>query len=326
MAISVTVYDLENYPDYPKTITLDEKSVVPAGQEGDEKWVLSFVTTAYSDNTARTAIQDIYVQEIKGGWLKSSGFLGTGGKFTIGATSKELDIRIDASAGAAGNELYYTITLTEGVNLNGDVIASDMETQIRALPDDASWITADASYELSYLNASVEYKEGRFWIISGTISPYYTGASRSSVKVSKVVGDTCYETLGFDLSVDSETVAGVSIKEALVVTSTYTTNTTPLTIDSGTDVAAGDCLMITDGTNTDYFTALSGTTDTSVVVPTSGNNSYIGITNSYTKDVSKVQILREQDPGQVPVAYYDIVDSVVRWGIKSITNQIDFSS
>ena len=325
MAISVTVYDLENYPDNPKTITLDEKSIVPAGQEGDEKWVLSFVTTAYSDNTDRTDIQDIYVQEIKGGWLKSSGFVGTGGKFTIGANSKQLKIKIDNSAGASGGGGYYTIELTEGVNLTGNAIAEDIEDQIRSLPDDVSWITADDAYKLSYINASVEYKEGRFWIVSGSVSPYYTGASRSSVKVAKVVADTCYETLGFDLSVDSQTIASTSIKESLV-TSDYTTDTTPLSIDSGTDVAAGDCLVITDGTNTDYFTALSGTTDTSVVVPTSGNNSYIGIANSYSQDVSKIQVLREQDPEQVPVAYYDIVDSVVRWGIKSITNQIDFSS
>jgi len=320
MAISVTVYDLENYPDNPKTITLDEKSIVPAGQEGDEKWVLSFVTTAYSDNTARTAIQDIYVQEIKGGWLKSSGFLGTGGKFTIGASSKQLKIKIDNITGAVATPGYYTITLTEGTNLPGDVIASDMETQIRVLPDDVSWVVADDAYKLAYMNASVEYIDGRFWIISGSVSPYYTGASRSSVKVAKVTADTCYESLGFDLSIDSETIASTSIKEALI-TSSYTTDNTPLAIDSGTGVVAGDCLMITDGTNTDYFTAISGTTDTSIVVPTMATHNYVGITHDYAQDVSKVQILREQDPEQAPVAYYDIVDSIVRWGIKSIVNQ-----
>jgi hypothetical protein len=67
MAVNVTVYDLENYPDNSKTVTVDQKTVVPLGYDGDEQWVLSFTTTAYSDNTARTAIQDIYVTEMKAG-------------------------------------------------------------------------------------------------------------------------------------------------------------------------------------------------------------------------------------------------------------------
>ena len=62
MATSVTVYDLENYPDNSKSMTLDHKAVVPVGEEGDEKWVLSFTTTAYSDNDDRTAISDLYIQ------------------------------------------------------------------------------------------------------------------------------------------------------------------------------------------------------------------------------------------------------------------------
>ena len=87
------------------------------------------------------------------------------------------------------------------------------------------------------------------------------------------------------MSTDSQTVASTSIKEALV-TSSYTNDTTPLVIGTGTGVAEGDCLSITDGTNTDYFTALSGTTDTSVVVATNANNNYIGITHDYTANES----------------------------------------
>ena len=325
MAISVTVYDLENYPDNPKTITLDQKSVVPAGQEGDEKWVLSFTTSAYSDNTNHTAISDLYVQEMRGGWLKSSGFVGTGGKFTIGNNSKRLKIKLDNSAGADGGGGYYTITLTEGTNLTGDAIAADIETRIRALPDDSSWVTADDVFKLSYTSCTVEYKDGRFKIVSGTVSPYYTGVSRSSVKVAKVDADTCYETLGFDLSVDSETIAGVAIKEALV-TSDYTADNTPLAIAAGTGVQAGDCLVITDGTNTDYFTALSGTVDTSIVVPVSSANGYTGIEHNYSQNITKVQILREQDPENEPVSCYDTVDAITRRGIINIVNQIDFSS
>ena len=83
--------------------------------------------------------------------------------------------------------------------------------------------------------------------------------------------------------------------------------------------------MITDaadGSNTTYFKALAGTTSTSIVVDTGGD----GIPTSYSGSVSKVQILREADPDDRPVSYFNSVDSIVRYGIKSIVNQIDYSS
>ncbi len=324
MATSITVYDLENYPDNPKTVTIDQKSVVPVGGEGDEKWVFSCITSAYG-GTGTTAIQDLYIQEIKTGWLKSSGFVGTGGKFSITDSSNNLKVKIDNSAGAVGGGGYYTVALASGTNLTADVIADDMEIKIRALPDDASWVTGDDPYKLAYMNASVEYKDGKFWIISGSVSPYYTGASRSSVKVAKVASDTCYETLGFDLSVDSQTVAGTSIKEALL-TSNYSVEDAILYIGAGTGVTTGDCLIVTDGTNTDYFTALSGTISTEVAVSTTAVNGHAGILHGYTTGVSKIQILREQDPDQAPLAWHDTVDSIVRHSIKSVANQIYFGS
>ena len=311
MATTITVYDLEENPDNSKTLTIDQKSVLPIGAEGDEQWVLSFITAAYSDISASTSIQDIYVQEIKTGWLKSSGFVGTGGKFTIGSNSKQLKITLDASIG-------YEITLDEGINITAQAIAEDIEAKIRAL-------TVATGYTLAYMNASVEYVGGKFWIISGSVSPYYTGSTRSSVKVEKVGGDICYETLGFNLPIDSETIAGTDIKEAMIA-QPYGVNTTPLTINAGTSAAAGDCFMITDGTNTDYFTAISGTTETVIQVCTHDNNNYVGIDHSYTVSGTKVQRLREQDPDQAPVAYYDTIDAVTRWGIKSIANQIDYSA
>jgi len=315
MATNITVYDLENYPDNNKTVTVDVKQVVPVGYEGDEQWVLSFVTTAYSDNTARTAIQDIYVQEIRTGWAKSSGL--TSSRFTIASGSKTLGIKMDA-----GTTDYY-IELDTGTNLDGDTIADDMETKIRAIPSSGNWSSSDD--QLSYINASVEYENGKFKIISGTVSPYYTGSNRSAVTVSASGVDTCYDTLGFNLGYNSYNVANVAVNETLVTT-TYSGGTTPLVIAAGTGVTAGDCLAITDGSNTEYFTALAGTTDTSVVVATTGSQGYDGISESYTANSSKVQILRMQDPDQVPVPYYYNADGIMRWGIKSITNQIDFSS
>ena len=314
MARNITVYDLDQYPDNSKTVTVDQKQVVPVGAEGDDKWVLSFSTNAYSNNTSSTAIQDIYVQEIHTGWAKSSGL--TGNTFTLESGDQVLGIKMDDSS-------QYYISLDAGSNMAGDLIAKDIEDKIRAMPDSVDWQSSDDS--LAFKNCLVKFENGKFKIISGTVSQYYAGSEQTSVLVTASGVDTCYDTLGFDLGITSVGIAGTSIKEALV-TSSYTTDTTPLVISAGTGVQVGDCLLITDGSNTDYFTAISGTTDTSVVVCTEANNSYRGITNSYTANAAKVQILAEQDPDQAPVSYHSTVDSIMIWGIMSIVNQIDFSS
>ena len=325
MAVNVTVYDLDNYPDNSKTVTTDQKTLVPVGYEGDEQWVLSFTTSAYSDNTDRIAIQDIYVREIKAGWLKSSGFTGSGGKFTlVSGSSNQLKIKLDNSAGQTAGGGYYVVELTAGVNLTGDAIADDLQTKIRALPSDTNWNTADSGYQLSYINAMVDFADGRLKIISGHVGQYYTGTQRSSVDVAKYSADTCYENLGFDLSITSESIAGISAKEALLA-SNYTTDTASMIIGVGTGVVNGDCMLITDGTNTDYFQVIT-VSGVILTVPTNGVNGFIGISNSYTAGVSKVQLLKEQDPEQVPTAYHDTVDSITRWGISSMVSQIDFSS
>jgi len=311
MVTNITVYDLENYPDNNKTVTTDHKQLVPVGYEGDEQWVLSFTTTAFSDNTNSTAIQDIYVQEIKAGWIKSSGLVGTGGKFDITNSNKVLGIKMDASSG------WYYITLDTGNNIGGDTIAADMEEKIRAIPDSALWNANDDS--LAYLNASVEYTNGHFEIISGTVSSFYTGANRSSVKVTSSGADTLYKDLGFNLSVDSQTIAGTAINESLI-NSNYTVGGTTVSVSNLADVQAGDAVAITDGTNIDYFITQSGTSSSSLVV-TSGV-----ITNSYTSGEAKVQILKLQDPEQEPAPIYGDIDSITRWGIKSVVNQVDFSS
>lgn len=317
MATNVTVYDLDNYPDNSKTVSIDLKTVVPVGEEGDEKWVLQFYTSAYSDNTARTSIPDIYVREIKAGWAKSSGLIGIGGKFTLGASSHTLGVQIDDSS-----SVYY-IMLETGNNMTGAAIADDMEEKIRAIPD--SYLFTDTEYTSAYKNASVEYKNGKFYIISGSMTPYYTGSNRSAVNVTSSGSDTCDEVLGFNLLISSESIAGTSIREALVG-SNYTAGTSPLNIGAGTGVAEGTAIYITDGTNGDYFTAMSGTTDTSVVIATQGSNNFDGIANSYSAIDSKVQLLVENDPDNSPLPFYTDIDAVVRWGIKCMANAVDFSS
>lgn len=327
MAITVSTQDLINYPGTVKTVTVDQTSMVPVGQEGDEKYVQKFTTTAYSSIANTTAIQDIYVTNFKTGWCKSSGFAGSGGKFDVDSTHNKLNVKIDASTTTSGSDVangYYEITLAYNVDetpIAGSTIAADIETKIRAI----SLHTEDTGFSLSYMNSSVEYLNGKFYIVSGSIGDYFSGDDRSSVKVRAASSNNCSDELGFNLPMDSESLDGVAIKESYI-TSNYTTNTTPLVIAAGTGVEAGDCAMITDGVNTDYFTVISGT-DTSITVPISGVNGFVGIANSYTTaSGARIQILREQDPEGRPTMWYTDIDGIVRWGIKSLVNQVDYSS
>lgn len=317
MATNVTVYDLDNYPDNSKIVSIDLKTVIPVGEEGDEKWVLQFYTTAYSDNTLRTAIPDIYIRDIKAGWAKSSGLVGIGGKFTLDSDSNTLGIQIDNSS-----NIYY-IELETGNNMTSAAISSDMEDKIRAIPDQVDF--DDAEYTSAYRNTSVEMKNGKFYIISGSMSPYYTGSDKSSVSVTASGVDTCVDVLGFNLMTSSEAIAGTAIKEALLG-SNYTAGTSSMTINTGTAVVAGRALHITDGVNEDYFTALSGTTDSSIVIATQSTNGFDGVANSYVASEAKIQLLLPSDPDNEPLPYYTDIDGVVRWGIKCTANAIDFSS
>lgn len=324
MAITVITQDLENHPGVTKNVTVDQKQMVPVGYEGDEKFLLSFSTTAYSDNTNRTAISTIYSTYIKAGWCKSSGFAGVNGKFALDSTHCNLKVKLDATVSGSDQSGYYTITLahSDGSYISGDSVAEDMETKIRAI----SVVTADTGFALSYLNASVEFKDGQFWVVSGSMGKYFTGADRSSVDVIAAGTNDCSTMLGFNLTTTSEGLANTVVRET-ILSNDYTTDATPLQINAGSGVVAGDCLMITDDVHTDYFTAISGTTDTDIVVATDANNNYVGIAHSYTTTSgARVQILREQDPDGEPVSWYSDIDSVTRWGIKSLINQIDYSS
>lgn len=326
MAINVDTQDLENYPGTIKRVTLDQEQVVPTGYEGDEQFMLSFSTTAYSDNVNRTRIQDLYVTGYKAGWCRSSGFTGSAGKFDLTSSANTLRIKLDATVSGSDGSGYYPITLDYNIDttpIAGEIVAADMEIKIRALV--SSLNTADAGLDMAYRNASVEYLGGKFWIISGTVSPFFSGSNRSSVKILPGATNDASAALGFDLATDSESLASAAVKEALVSTN-YTVGNTTLYISTGTSVAIGDCMMITDGTNTDYFPVLGVATDTDITVPVSGTNGFDGISNNYTANEAKVQILKEQDPSATPTMYYDSIDKITRFGLKSIINQIDYSS
>lgn len=313
MAINVDTQDLENYPGTVKRVTVDQESIVPVGEEGDEKFVLSFSTTAYSDATARTRIQDLYVTDFKAGWCKSSGFKGN--KFALDATHRSIEVKIDSTVSGVGDG-YYRITLehNSGLQMDAEVVAADMEEKIRAISLD----TADTGYALAYANASVEYTGGRFWIVSGSLGEYYSGANKTSVKVRASSVNDCSELLGFDISTDSELVDSYDIKETLLAAD-YTAGATSMTIAADIGVEVDDCLMITDRTNTHYFQATGVTNGT--LLDLSGTT----VTTSFSGGTAKVQLLREQDPDADPTLWFGDVDKLTRHGIKTIISQIDYS-
>ena len=313
MATNVTVRDLVNYPDNNKTVTVDQSMIVPAGAEGDEKWVLSFTTNGYSDNTNRTPIQDIYLQDTRVGWAKSSGFVTS--PFIIGASNKYLGVSID------GSDVYY-IGLNEGT-YGGDSLADEIQSKINEVPTlSGVWNSNDDA--LAFINSTVDYKNGKFYVISGNISEYYTGTSKSSVQITASGSDGLYSYLGFDLGFDSESLSSAGVVEVLVG-SDYTAGTSTIIASSALGASAGDALMVTDGTYIDYFTALT-VSGVNIGVAVSGVNGFDAISHNYTAGESKIQLLRPQDPEAEADNYFKKIDDVVRWGIMSISNQLDFSS
>ena len=326
MAVNVNVYDLTNYPDNNKTVTIDIKQVTPIGYEGDEQWVVSATTTAYSDIAARTAISDIYLLEMRGGWAKSSGLI-SNATFTINASNNKFRLAMDNDV-ASGTDPqvksgYWEITITSGTAISGDSVADDMETQIRALADNADM---DATYTLSYMNASVEFTDSKFKIISGSVSEFYTGSTMSAVHV--YVGTFSFPAnaeLGFDLPVSSYGVAAAladptwGVKETTVATGGYVSPAATLDTDfvSGTSVSGHVFYITNDEGDEEYFYCDGGTYASMDIYPTLDNDYAAG---------SKIQRAMWQDPDNQPINYYQDVDAAVRWSIKSLANQIDYSS
>jgi len=326
MALNIDTQDLVNFPGSTKRITIDLDSVVPIGNEGDEVFVLNAKTSAYSDNVERIGISDLYITDTCAGWIKSSGFSGSGGKFDLDSTHKSLNIKIDATTSGVGNG-FYEVTLTPSEDqtpLSGEVVAAELKRVIRDLATSLS--PADVGFSGSYRNASVEYKNGKFWIVSGSITGSYVGANRSSVLIEAASSNDCTKELGFDMPISSANLASTAVKETIVSTN-YTSDTDTLYVNTGTAAAVGMAFMITDVANSvDYFTALSGTTGAAIKVATESSNGFIGITNDYLAGEAKVQLLKVQDPEGVPTNWYRTVDQLVRYGIKVMSKQIDYSN
>jgi hypothetical protein len=329
MSLSIDTQDLINHPGIVKRVTVDHSAIVPVGEEGDEKYVQSVSTTAYSNNTDRTAISDLYITDFKIGWARSSGFTGSGGKYALSSSAYKLYTKIDDTTSGtttvSGVKGFYEIELThsDGTPISGEIIAIDMQAKIRALA--SSLVTADAGYSIAYKNVSVEYKNSKFWIVSGSVGNLYAGTNRTSVKMEEVPGDGAYDTLGFNLAMTSEEMDSVVIEETYL-NGSCPAGTGSITVGSDIGVSVGDSLMIRDNINTDYFTAISGTTGVTVNIPTLATNGFDGISNTYVSGAAKIQILKEQDPNGYPTGWFTDIDSIVRHGIKVFTHEIDYSS
>lgn len=322
MAINIDSQDLLSYPGNVKRITVDQASIVPSGYAGDEQFVLSFSTSAYSDNVNRTRIQTYYITSFKAGWCKSSGFAGT--KFALDSAHNSIEVRIDATTSGIAGSGYYRVTLdhNDGIPLDGEVVAKDIENKLHAIADTLA--VEDTGYRLAYLNSTVEFTGGRFWIVSGSVGQYYAGTNRSSVKVRASQVNDCASILGFDLSVDSESLSSVSIKEAMLITTfsgtANPTGTATIGLNQAVGAITNDCMAITNGTDTEYFQVTGTPSNTTIQFDATK------VSSDYLAYGSKVQLLRAQDPDAIPYLWYDSVDKITRHGVKTIINQVDYSS
>jgi len=306
MAISEQVRDLDVNPNVTKTVTLDLQSIIPVDNEGDEVYVTSAVTTAVSKITGSANITPIFLREFKAGYSKSSGFQTP--PFDIDSSNgNTLRISIDGSS-------YYSITLTSGSGLSGEDIADDLQTKISALGGSGGAAEGD----LGFLNALVEYSENRFKITSGTVSNTYTGVGKSSVLVISGTSDDASSSLGFDIPTESESLSAKQATETQLATS-YTSGVVLNVVDVD-DYQAGEAFTITDGENREYFVA-SGidTGNTEITIAESGLN------NTYAAG-SIVQRIFERDTTADLASPYEDIDALVRFQLRSIANQIDFTS
>jgi hypothetical protein len=304
MAVNVSVFDLVNYPNNPKTVTVDMTELVPYGNGGEDTWVFSAITTATASGGA--AIQRLYISQNKIGWVKSSGL--SQGPYTVNSGQKHLQVAIDEDIAEA-----VEITLDENtVAIGGNSVAKDIQTKISATA-----LTGGAKEgNLAYLNASVRFVNGAFEIISGSASDVYTGVTRSSVDVIDGTSTTGLAAeLGFDITFSSEDLASTPPKQTSLA-SPYTTGTSITIVTDGL-ISGGDCIAITDGTNTEFRGIESGAGATVTLSS--------GLANTYGVG-TLVQVLTVQDPAGKPVSGYETVDDIVKFSIASIVNQIDFSA
>lgn len=306
MAVNVTVFDLENFPNNSKTVTVDVSELVPLGNSGEDTWVFSANTTATASGGA--SIQKLYVSNTRLGWAKSSGL--KSGPYDVTGSQRHLKVAIDE---AIGNGVEIGLD-SSALPLGGDTVAKNLQRKI----NNTAKTGGAKEGNLAYLNASVEYTDGRFKIVSGNTSSDYTGSDRSSVAVADGTSTTGLAAeLGFDIPITSEELAGDPVKNTSLASEYDPSGSNrDLTVVNGGLISAGDCIALTDGSNTE-FRGVENAVSTAVTLNSGTNNTYAA--GSY------VQVLRLQDPSSTPPPAYEKIDDLIKFGISSIVNQIDFS-
>jgi hypothetical protein len=305
MAVNVSVFNLENFPNNPKTVSVDLTELVPYGNGGEDAWVFSAVTSATASGGA--AIQRLYMNHTKFGYAKSSGL--STGPYDITVSQRHLKVAIDEDIGS-GVEVALTVS---ALPLGGDAVASDLQAKINAFARTGGSKVGN----LSYLNAAVHFVNGQFEIISGTAGNLYTGVDRTSVAVADGVTTTGLAAeLGFNIPFTSEALATAQVKQTSLA-SGYTGGAgTAITVTNAGIISTGDCIAITNGTTTD-FRGVTTAAGTAITLAS-------GIANSYAAG-SLIQVLALRDPSGDPPAIYSRVDDYINFAVNSIVNQIDFS-
>jgi hypothetical protein len=302
MAVSISVIDSVNYPDNAKTVSVDIKSLVDAGSDGDELWFLVASTSARA--TGNTSIDDELASYMLNGYSKTSGL--TSPPYIVESGTNYLQVSIDGS-------VVREITVDPGT-YSGDAFSDKLEETIRDLAGEGGLEAGNISFK----NASVDYYNGRIRIKSGTTSNTFTAAGKSSVAVTD--GNTAQgfaAQLGFDMPFESETLATQCASIYVTsVSSTSSSGGTTLNVNNGTNFSAGEALYVTDGTNSEYG-----------IVGTGGQNNLVmksNLLHTYAAG-ARVQRVVYTDPDSLPPSPLDTIDKVLTSKISSIVAQIDFA-
>lgn len=307
MAVTEDIRNLDFPLVTDKEATLELEKVVTTDSEGDEVYILSATPGATTLGTGGATISPTLTEYAKAGYVRSSGAASP--PFTISASNNTFQISIDGST-------VRSVTLDSGTGLTGDDIADDMQIKINALAATGG----DEEGNLAFLNCIVSYENGRFVIVSGSLSKTYTGTGKSSVAITAGATNDVTATLGLDILASSEELSSILVSEAeLTGVTIATSGATLIPLDNVTNFSAGQAFSIYDGTNRDYFvaTSISG----SYLVTHSG-----GVPDGTYSTGAIVQNIFERDPDATLASPYESVDDLVRALLRTIAVQIDFES
>lgn len=304
MAINETTQDAINNPGNTKTVTLDITKQVFADSEGDEQYALALSTTATNKITAGS-IASTYIRDFKVGYCKSKK---VAGPFNINSSQNTLRISIDGSA-------LRSVTLTSGIGLTPNDIVNDLQSKISALAGTGGLEQGN----LGFLNADVEFMEGRFRILSGSVSDSLTGIAKSSVAVSSGLSGDVTSYLGFNIPIQSENLASKTSAETTTV-SGFTASGSSVAVESVIGYNSGEAFTITDGQVREYFIATAITSGNSTITVASGT-----LLQNYAAG-SVVQRIFEKDPDSSIAGALHTVDDIMRFSLKNTVNQIDYTT